>query len=384
MGRVYIASVGMTPVGEHWEKSLANLSADAISAALKDAGGIKPDALYVGNLLASAASNQSNLGTVIAENAGLHYIETFSAEAGEASGAAAFRLGYLAVLSGYIKSALVVGVEKYTDRVGPDVESLTAQTEDYDFEGVQGLIPAAQAGLLMQRYLDVYEVPRATFGALPILAHCNAQANPNAMFRRALSPEAYNAAPVVTDPLNMFDISPYADGAAAVLLVSDDLIKKVKNPLVRVMASESAVDTLALHDRPDPLVFSASALSLQKAMLKAGTDWADISLFELWDAYSIFGVLAVEACGLAPRGEGWRWLHETDISLNGELPLLTMGGNKARGFPLGAAGVYQIAEAALQLRGQAGDNQVPGVLTALIQSMGGPAANVFTHILTNN
>jgi acetyl-CoA C-acetyltransferase len=384
MRSVYIAGVSMTPVGEHWEKSLANLSARAILAALKDAGGIKPDALYVGNLLASAASNQSNLGTVIAENAGLHYIETFSAEAGEASGAAAFRLGYLAVLSGYIQSALVVGVEKYTDRVGPDVESLTAQTEDYDFEGVQGLIPVAQAGLLMQRYLDVYEAPRAAFGALPILAHRNARANPNAMFRRALSPEAYNAAPVVTDPLNMFDISPYADGAAAVLLVSDDLIEKVKGSLVRVMASESAVDTLALHDRPDPLVFSASAFSLQKAMLTAGMDWADISLFELWDAYSIYGVLAVEACGLAPRGEGWRWLQETDTSLTGKLPLLTMGGNKARGFPLGAAGVYQIAEAALQLRGQAGENQVPGALTALIQSMGGPAANVFTHILTNN
>jgi acetyl-CoA C-acetyltransferase len=204
------------------------------------------------------------------------------------------------------------------------------------------------------------------------------------MFRRALTPDAYNAAPVVTDPLNMFDIAPYADGAAAVLLVSDDLIEKVKGSLVRVMASESAVDTLALHDRPDPLVFSASAFSLQKAMLTAGTDWADISLFELWDAYSIYGVLAVEACGLAPRGEGWRWLQETDTSLTGKLPLLTMGGNKARGFPLGAAGVYQIAEAVLQLRGQAGENQVPGALTALIQSMGGPAANVFTHILTTN
>ena len=382
MSSVYIAGIGMTTVGEHWDKSLANLSAGAILPALKEAVGIQPDALYVGNLLASSASGQSNLGTVIAENAGLHHIETFSAEAGEASGAAAFQLGFLAVLSGYIQSALVVGIEKYTDQVGPIAENLASQTVDYDFEAVNGLTPAAQAGLLMQRYLKIYHVQREALGVLPILAHKNAQTNPNAMFRRAISIDTYEKARILTDPLNLYDAAPYADGAAAVLLVGEDLKEKILKKPVRVAASASAVDTLALHDRPNPLVLRAAGHSFQKAMLSASSVWEDINLFELWDAYSIYGVLAIEACGLAAPGTGWRWLQETDISISGELPMLTMGGNKARGFPLGAAGVYQIAEAAMQLRQEAGENQVPGAQTALIQSMGGPAANVFTHILT--
>jgi acetyl-CoA C-acetyltransferase len=105
-------------------------------------------------------------------------------------------------------------------------------------------------------------------------------------------------------------------------------------------------------------------------------DWGEIDLYELWDAYSIYGVLSVEAVGLAARGAGWRWIAD-----NADLPLVTMGGNKGRGFPLGAAGVYQAVEAALQLRGTAGTNQVKGARTALVQAMGGPASNVITHIL---
>jgi len=382
MDSVYIAGIGMAPVGEHWDKSLANLSANAILPALKDAGGIQPDALYVGNLLASSASSQSNLGTIIAENSGLHHIETFSVEAGEASGAAAFRLGYLGILSGYIQSALVVGVEKYTDQVGPMADNFSAQTVDYDFEMMQGLTPPAQAGLLMQRYLTTYDVPRESLGRLSILAHKNAQTNPNALYRRALTKDSYRKARILADPLNLYDAAPYADGAAAVLLVSEKMQEKLSKLPVRVAASASAVDTLALHDRPDPLVFRAAGHSLQKAMLSSSCLWSEIDIFELWDAYSIYGVLAVEACGLAAPGAGWRWLQETDISISGKLPMLTMGGNKARGFPLGAAGVYQIAEAVMQLREEAGENQVSGARTALIQSMGGPAANVFTHILT--
>jgi acetyl-CoA C-acetyltransferase len=151
--------------------------------------------------------------------------------------------------------------------------------------------------------------------------------------------------------------------------------------LVRIAASSVVVDALSLHDRPDPLAFSAVTLSAQKALAQAGLDWDGIDLFELWDAFSIYGVLAIEACGLAARGEGWRWLQENDLSPKGRLPLLTMGGNKARGFPLGAAGVYQAAEAVLQLRGEAGASQVPSARTALIQAMGGPASTVVTHIL---
>jgi len=142
------------------------------------------------------------------------------------------------------------------------------------------------------------------------------------------------------------------------------------------------VDALALHDRQDPLSFRAVTRSTYKALAQADLEWNAIDLFELWDAYSIYGVLTLEACGLAPRGDGWRWIQENDLTPKGGIPLLTMGGNKARGFPLGAAGVYQAAEAVLQLRLDAGQNQVPGARRAMIQAMGGPASTVVTHIFT--
>ena len=114
--------------------------------------------------ISNRCREQANLGAKIVCNAGLHGLETITAEAGEASGAAALRLGYLAVRSGYVRTALAVGVEKYTDTVGGSTESMIAHSTDYDFEAMQGLTPLGQAGLLMARYLEVYKPPREAMG----------------------------------------------------------------------------------------------------------------------------------------------------------------------------------------------------------------------------
>jgi acetyl-CoA C-acetyltransferase len=267
--------------------------------------------------------------------------------------------------------------------VGPQVDAILAQVADFDFESTQGLTPNGLAGLLLRRYLDAYKAPRDAFAVLPLLAHANAVHNPNAMFRKTLTQASYDKASLVSDPLNLLDVAPYADGAAALLLVSDKvLFRSRQKQAVRVAASSVSIDALALHDRPDPLAFNAAALSVRKAMQSAGLGWEDMDLFELWDSASIYGVLALEALGFAARGEGWRWLQNEDLSPQGKLPMLTMGGNKARGFPLGAAGVYQAVEAVQQLRGQTGENQVPDAHTAILQALGGPASTAITHIFT--
>jgi acetyl-CoA C-acetyltransferase len=267
--------------------------------------------------------------------------------------------------------------------VGPEVDAILAHSADFDLESTQGLTPNGLAGLLMQRYMDQYNAPRDAFAALPLLAHANAVHNPLAMYRKALDLAAYQRAPLVAPPLNLFDAAPYADGAAALLLVSDSILfrSRQKQP-VRLAASSSAIDALALHDRPDPLAFEAAALSLRRALQGAGMGWEEMDLFELWDATSIYGLLTLEAGGFAARGQGWRWLQESDLSPRSKLPMLTMGGNKARGFPVSAAGVYQAVEAVQQLRGQAAENQVPEARTAIIQALGGPASTAITHVLT--
>lgn len=373
---VVIAGMGQTPVGEHWEVSLRTLAARAIQAARREALGIQPQAMYIGSFLASTASHQSNLGSLLAENVALEGIEGISVEAGEASGAAAFHLGYLAVASGMLDAVLVVGVEKYTDVVGPRIDALVSEVTDYDYEGINGMTPAAQAGLLMQRYLYEYGVARDVFGAFPILAHANAVHNPNAMYRKAIQREAYDNAGMVSDPLNLMDVAPYADGAAAVLLArADRLTDEHDFSRVRVTGSSVVTDRLSLHDRSNPLAFEASAISAQRACAKAGIMPDSADLYEFWDGFSIYAALSAEAIGLAPRGQGWRVAQEKQV------PVLTMGGQKARGNPLGASGVYQIIEAAQQLRGQAGKNQVPGARSALVQTLGGAGATAVTHIL---
>jgi acetyl-CoA C-acetyltransferase len=382
MTDVVIAGIGQTPVGEHWNTSLRELSLHAIEAAIQDSGGIQPQALFVSNLLAPALSGQAHLGSLIADFAGLTAIEAVTVEGAGASGGLALRQAYLMVAAGAADAALVCGVEKLTDKTGSGVEAAIATAIDSDYEAVQGLTPTAQSALLMRRYMHEFDVNHDRFAGFPVVAHANGVSNPNAMFRRAIKAESYQRAGIVSDPLNMFDVAPGADGSAALLITRRDLLpSSFSHPLVRISGSSSVTDTLALHDRQDPLTFQAARLSAERACRQAGILPADIDLFELFDAYSIFAALSLEAAGFADRGQGWQLAQDGTLGLDGTLPISTFGGLKARGNPGGATGVYQGVEAVLQLRGQAGDNQVAGARLALVQSLGGPASSAATHVL---
>jgi acetyl-CoA C-acetyltransferase len=384
MREVVIAGIGQIPVGEHWDLSLRNLAARAMLAAIKDAGGMKPQALYIGNFLGPVLSHQENLGALLADNAGLVGIEAFTVEAAGASGGAALRVGFNAIASGYVDCALVLGVEKMTDMVGAEVEAAVAQASDYDYEGMTGMSSPAQTALLMQRYIHEYNPPREAFGELAMLAHANGVNNPNAFFRKAIKPEAYARAEMISDPLNLFDMGPYADGAAAVLLTARDAIASpagLPHPLVRISGSSVVIDTLALHDRPNMLAFDAAGQSVERACSQAGILPADVDLFEVCDAFSIYALLSLEAAGFSKRGEGWKLTKDGKLALTGSLPILTMGGCKARGNPLAAVGIYQAVEAVQQLRGQAGANQIKDARRALIQCLGGPASTAAAHVL---
>jgi acetyl-CoA C-acetyltransferase len=381
MTDVVIAGIGQTEVGEHWKLSLRELAFDAIQEAVKDSGGLKPQALFVGNMLAPNISNQAHLGALIADYAGLAGIEAMTLEAAGASGGAALRQGYLAIASGMVDVALVIGVEKFTDKIGPDVEAALATTSDSDFEAVQGMTPTAQAALIMRRYMYEYQVPSDGFAGFALTAHANGANNKYAMFQKAIKLETYNKAEMVSEPLNMFDIAPNADGAAALVLTRRELLPtNFAHPLVKISGSASASDTLALHDRKDILYFDTAQLSANKVMKQAGITLDQINFFEYHDMFSIFAALQLEAIGFAIKGQGWKLAADHEIALKGKIPCATMGGLKARGFPGGATGVYQAVEAATQLRGQAGTNQIAGAKHGLIQSLGGPASTAISHV----
>ncbi|HRN49892.1 MAG TPA: thiolase domain-containing protein [Anaerolineales bacterium] len=381
MTNVIIAGIGQTPVNEHWDTSLRELAFHAMEAAMQDAGGLRPTALYVGNMLAGQLSKQTQLATLLADFAGLTGIEAATVEAAGASAAMALRAGTMAVSSGMVDVAMVLGVEKLSEQVPAEVEAALAMSSDTDYEAEQGMTLTAQAAMLAQRYVYEHKVPEHALAGFALTAHANGAHNPNAMFRKAIKPETYAKAGMVSAPLNMFDVAPNADGAAALILTRRELLPpKFSHPLVEITGSSAVTDTLALHDRPDPLTFNAARLSIERACAQAGILPKDADFFELFDAFSIYSALTLEAAGLAARGQGWTLAQNGAISLTGEMPITTLGGLKARGFPGGATGAYQAAEAALQLRGGAGGAQIAGAKTALVQSLGGPAATAVTHV----
>ena len=381
MRDVCIIGIGQTPVGEHWDRSLRHLGYDAVAAAMQDAGVETADALYVGNMMSGEISQQSHLGALIADFAGLRGIEAVKIEAACGSGAASVRMGFLAVASGVHDIVICAGVEKMTDDIGARLTTALAQAADSEYEGTHGISFVALNALLMRRYMYEYGVPHEAFAGFAVNSHANAMGNPNAMFRNQITPEGFKLAAMIADPINLLDSSPMADGAAAVVLCPMERAREFGDRIVRISGSAMATDCLSLHDRHDPLWLQAGEDSARRAYLQAGIGPGDIDLFELHDAFTIMAALSLEATGFAERGQGWRMADSEDIRPGGRIPICTMGGLKARGHPVGATGVYQIVEAVQQLRGEAGKCQIQGVRRAMAQNIGGSGATIVTHIL---
>jgi acetyl-CoA C-acetyltransferase len=379
MRDVAIIGIGQTPVGEHWEESLRHLAHDAIMAAMQDAGIQSADALYVGNMLSGELNGQEHLGALIADFVGLRGIEAMKVEAACGSGAAALRVGMMAVASGMSERVIVCGIEKMTDTAGNVTTSALATAADQEYEVSQGISFVGLNALLMRRYMHEYGVSKEAFAGFTVNAHRNGATNSNAMFQSPVSEAAYARAGMIAAPINLLDSSPVCDGAACVVLAPADLYRSRAKAFI--LASAVAIDSLAIHDRRDPLVLDAAVISSQKAYAQARLTPADIHLFEAHDAFSIMSALSLEAAGFAPRGAGVRLAQHGEIALTGRIPISTMGGLKARGHPVGATGVYQIVEVVLQLTGQAGPNQVNGATVGMAQNIGGSGATVITHIV---
>lgn len=384
MRDVYIIGAGQTEVGRHSNLSLRMLAARAVKAAMQDAGAESVQGLYVGNMLSGVLLNQQHLGALIADAAGLRGIDAATAEAACGSGGAAVRWGVMAVGSGQHDMVAVCGVEKLT-ATDPRVTTRgLAMAADYENEASHGVSFVALNAMIMRRYLYDYHLISEDLAYFPINAHHNGARNPNAMFQKSVDMRTYRRSPVVADPIRVLDASPICDGAAALILCSADRIAEIKasgRPFVRVMASANATDSVAIHDRYTPMFLQASYLSSRQAYAQAAITPQEVNFFEAHDAFSVMAALSLEACGFAEPGKAYEMAKEGEITIEGRLPMSTMGGLKARGHPVGATGVYQVVEAYLQLTGRAGANQVQNARIGMTQNIGGSGATIATHLL---
>ena len=378
--KAYVASVGFTKVGDHWDKSLLDLAVEAATSALRDARKAKPEVVIVGNMFSAVGASQEQLGAMVAGALGLSGLPAFKVEAACGSGAAAFNVGWSLVRSGAVGSALVVGVEKMRDLEPEEASQALAMAESAEYTQFVGASFAALNGLLARYYMEQMDVSRDELSSIPVLDHANGVTAEHAQFRKAITADVVSRSSMVADPLRLFDCAPVGDGAASVLLTGDAAAAGTKGELVEVLGGSLATSEFSVYERKEMLDFGATRQAFASAMKQAGLSPSKLGLVEVHDAFSVVGALALEAMGYSKRGMGCKDAKEGKYDMGSDLPINSFGGLKARGHPVGATGVYQIAEAYLQLTDQAGKNQVEDVEYAATHNIGGVDTTAAVHV----
>jgi acetyl-CoA C-acetyltransferase len=371
MPAAYVSGVGQTPFGKV-ELALPEMMAEAASRALADAALEGVDAVIVGSQTSDDLAQVSNLGTKVVDLLGLSGVAAWRVENSSASGSALLEASVHAVRSGAYARVLAVGGERMTDQPTPTVTRVLGRVLART-EVRLGLTMTSLAAMVARMYMHRYGLTRETLALAPLKAHGNATRNPYAHFQRAVTLEKVLASPVIADPLRMFDCAPISDGAAAVVVQSAP-------SRVEVAGVGHGTDRVALADRRGEGL-RATQLAAAAAYAQAGVSARDVHVAELHDAFSILEVIDSEDVGFFPRGEGGRALEQGLTRLGGELPVNPSGGLKARGHPVGATGLAQVAELVWQLRGEAGARQVDGARVGLSQNIGGFGCNNLVCIL---
>jgi acetyl-CoA C-acetyltransferase len=374
---VYIASAGFTKIGDHWDKSLVDLAVEAGKKALNKT---IPDYIIVANMFSSLSASQEHLGALIADSLGLRGKTAFKVEAACASGAMAVNVAYNLVRKGAAESVLVVGVEKMRDLEPEYVSLALSMAESAEYTQFVGSTFASLNGLLARLYMNQMNVTRDQLSSIPVIDHKNASTAEHAQFRKEITAEMVARSALVADPLRLLDCAPVGDGAAALMIVNDKKASESKK-VAKILSSSVSTNIFSFYERDEMLDFSSTRNAFEKALGDSGLSRNKISFAEIHDAFSVAGALSLEAMGFSKRGMACKDATEGKYSLNGELPINTFGGLKARGHPVGATGIYQLAEAYLQLTEQAGMNQVEEAEYAVTHNMGGIDTTSVIHIL---
>lgn len=360
MRDVYISGIGLIKVSEHWDKPLRILMAEAGLRAIEDSGGAKPDVVIISTACSEILQSQSNIAPLVLDEMGLTGTPALRIESGNASGALALHVGYNFITSGIYDKVLVIGGDKLSDLLPSTVESAMSSTEDREYVAYHGVTKAGLIALIYRVYMRKYSVKREDIASLAVHDHNMAVGVPHAQYPFKISLKSVLEAPTIADPITLFESFGLGDGAAAVLLSSTEY----SDVRVKIRASEISTDTLYPGARDELTFFKSTSEATTRALKRAGIELKDIDVLEMSDAYTITGIIALESMGFAEKGMGPKLVVEGELEVGGKIPTNTFGGLKARGNPLGATGLYQIAELTLQLRGEA-PHQVPKAEYAL-------------------
>jgi acetyl-CoA C-acetyltransferase len=379
--RVAVIGAGMASVTSGSGRTLSELFVDAASKAINDAGVGNINSIYVGNMMSGFLQNQEHLGALMATALRREGIPAFKIEGACASGGVAMNAAVKAVLSGLEDIVLVGGVERMSGYSTAEVTEGLMMAEDRIKVASTGVTFVGLNAMIAREYMRKYNVTHEMIAEFPVLCHANALDNPFAQFHKKISVQDVLASTLVADPLRLYDCAGIGDGAAALILVPMERVHEFTESSVEVLASSVATDSLSLYQREDITTFEASKSAARRAYEIAHINPEEVDVLEIHDAFSVLGPMALEDLGFAEKGSGARMVADGQCARDGKLPTNTYGGLKARGHPVGASGVYQLAELVLQLSNRSGKCQVPDANIGLSQNVGGIGSTIVVHVL---
>jgi acetyl-CoA C-acetyltransferase len=380
MREVAVIGVGMTKWGELWEKSLRTIFVETALLALDDAGIDKIDSMYVGCMSSGLFVGQEHLASLLADYLGQVPVPSARIETACAAGGLALRLGFMEVASGMSDVVLVSGIEKMTDVSGYEETYALGTAADQEYEGYHGLTFPGLYALIARAHMEKYGTTREQLALVAVKNHSNGSKNPLAQFPFEITVDSVLNSVMVADPLRILDCSPITDGAAAAILCPVEMARKMNKPVVKIIGSGHATDSIALSSRKDLTWLEATYQAGKRAYAMAGKKPKDIDIIEVHDCFTIAEICVLEALGIFEKGKAGNAVEDELTYLDGKIPVNTSGGLKAKGHPVGATGVAQVIEVVKQLRGEAGKRQIKDPRIGMAQNMGGSGGSTVVHI----
>lgn len=384
MRPVAVIGIGKTPFGAFPDRDLRSLAVDAGRRCLGDAQ-VAPsgvEAFFLGNFAGPMFVGQNHLAPYVGAAMGLPGIPCTRVEDACASGGSAFFHAFAGVAAGVYDLVLVAGVEKMTSQTTARVAEILASAGDVSGEMKAGGTFPALFAMIAKRHMHEFGTTREHLAAVAVKNHANGAKNPYAHMRKVVTREQVLAGKPVAEPLTLYDCSLISDGAAAVLLAPLERAGEFTSRPVRIAGIAQTSDCVALDEKKDITTFPAVRRAAEKAYRMAGAGPADIEFAEVHDCFTIAEIIATEDLGFTGRGTGGPYCAEGCTSLAGPRPVNASGGLKAKGHPVGATGVAQICDVVTQIRGEAGEAQVPRHSLGLAQNLGGSGATAVVTILS--
>lgn len=362
-----ITGVGTSNFGKQ-DLGAEELVVLAVSEALGAAGlaASELDAVYIGTVFAYGGTAHRALRA-----AGIAGVPIITVENACASGTLAVHLAAEAIRQGTHRTVLAVGFEKMTDWIkGP------IPPDPYDIEALSGMLLPGIYAMSANRYAHLYGITPEDLAFISVKNHLNAMHNPRAQYRGEYTIEEILASKPIADPLTILQCSPISDGAGAAVIQAEDLTEAAR-PRVKILSS--ALESGSFWpSRDEDRVWNAELIerTTRRVLREADTSIDEVDVVELHDAFTIGEIVTIESMGFCAAGEGAAFSRDGHTSMGGSIPVNPSGGLLSRGHPLGATGLGQLAELFWQLTGQAGQRQVPGAQTALLETMGGSVSGL--------